>query len=292
MIRSAAFLCAVLALSVAVLTIFSSPGCVYADSGITAPWEREKDEPESVEAEELSEEKQRLERALGTRDKSNFTPHKMNYGIIGTDDALMQISFKYRLISDWGMYFAFTNVIKWDIYESSTPYHDINFMPELFYRFTPKNDWLFSLDAGYWHDSNGRTGEEDRAWDQLFVRFNKIFEVKHVNIAWKTNVYYELGTNKGNQDIGEYLGWWDTCVNLLNILPTRGHNIDLELFMWSGQDGIPFKPGQFRAGIIYKLKYVSFQPSFYLQYFNGYGEVLIDHDVRTESWRIGLAFLY
>ncbi len=204
----------------------------------------------------------------------------------------MQFSFKYRMVRDRGLYLAFTNIVKWDIFEYSTPYHDINFKPEAFYRFTPKRKWLLSLDAGFWHNSNGKAGEKDRAWNQLFARLNKTFEIKHMALAWETDIYYELGANKANRNIDEYLGWWDTGVYLLNILPTDGNNIDLEFFMWSGENGKPFKPGQFRAGITYKLKHAAFQPSFYLQYFKGYGEVILDHNVQTESWRIGLAFLY
>lgn len=234
----------------------------------------------------------RIDRNLGTDDRSTFMPHKLNYGVLGVDDALMQFSFKYRMVRNWGLYLAFTNVVKWDIYGDSTPYHDINFMPELFYRFTPEGGWLFSMDVGYWHNSNGKAGELDRAWDQLFGRFSKTFEIDHMSLVWVTDVYWELGTNYHNRNIDEYLGWWDTGVTLMDLLPRKGNNIDLEFFMWSGENGVPFRQGQFRAGLVYEINTGAFQPSFYLQYFNGYGEVIRDHDVRTEDLRFGITFLY
>ncbi|MCG6910485.1 MAG: phospholipase A [Deltaproteobacteria bacterium] len=279
-----------LTVSITAVAITFLPALLYADSGREFPPEHR--ENKVVEKKEPTEGEQRFERALGSDEKSKFTPHKLNYGVFGSKEALMQISFKYRLIRDWGLYLAFTNLVKWDIYAKSTPYHDINFMPELFYRFNPENEWFFSVDTGYWHKSNGRDGTEDRGWDQLFVRFHKLFRFKSVDLAWETQVYYELGTSEENRDIGEYLGWWDTGLSVIDLLPTKNSNIDLEFFLWSGEGGNPFQAGQYRVGIMYKMKYVAFQPAIYLQYFNGYGEVIIDYDKRSEGLRAGLAFLY
>ena len=280
----------VITLSAILLSIILLPGCIFADTDDLYEERMEKIKQGAAE-QRLKESKETVEEAYGANEKSTFTPHDLNYAIIGEDDALMQISFKYRLGRDWNTYLAFTSVVKWDIWKDSSPYQDINFKPEIFYRFTPENENLVSLDTGYWHESNGRDGDESRSWDQLFARVNTLFELNSIALAWETTFYGEIATG-GNEDIGDYLGWWDTTFYFLNILPTDKFNIDLEFHIWSGKDGNPFNHGQFQTGVIYKIENAVFQPSLYVQYFSGYGEVMADYDVYTVAWRVGLAFLY
>lgn len=274
-----------------VFGLFIAPYCVSAESGREEPPEIILERKQAAAERRLQESKEKVDEAYGVDEKSTFTPHDLNYIAVGQDDALMQISFKYRLGRDWNTYLAFTNVVKWDVWGDSSPYDDINFKPEIFYRFTPDLEYLVSVDAGYWHESNGRDGEESRSWDQLFARFNTLFDVKSVALAWESHLYLELTTG-GNEDIGDYLGWWDASFYALNVLPTNRFNVDLELFIWSGKDGNPFNRGQFRTGLIYKMDNAVFQPSLYVQYFSGYGEVMADYDRYTAAWRVGLAFLY
>lgn len=285
---------AVCILAAIFISVFLVPGWVLADTGVDDPEYQEwlRDFREAAAEKRLQENRETVEETYGTDEKSTFTPHHLNYGALGKDDALMQVSFKYRLGRDWNTYFAFTSVIKWDVYEDSSPYRDINFKPELFYRFTPEPEFLVSLDAGYWHESNGQGGEESRSWDQLFARINTLFEIKNISMVWETHLYGELNTGDFNEDIGDYLGWWDTGFYFLNILPSDRINIDLELYIWSGDNGVPFDHGQFRTGLIFKVENAVFQPSLYIQYFNGYGEVMADYDKRSEAWRVGIAFLY
>ena len=277
-----------------IFAILPTPLFVLADSGIDDPEYQEymRKLREAAAEKRLQESRETVEEAFGADEKSTFTPHHLNYGILGKDDALMQVSFKYRLGRDWNWYLAFSSVVKWEIWEESSPYSDINFKPEVFYRFTPEWNNLVSLDAGYWHESNGQGGEESRSWDQLFVRFNTLFEINSMALVWETHLYGELNTGDFNKDIGEYLGWWDTAFYFLNILPFDAFNIDLEFYLWSGDNGAPFDHGQFRTGIIFKWENAVFQPSLYIQYFNGYGEVMADYDERSEAWRVGIAFLY
>jgi outer membrane phospholipase A len=280
-----------LILCLVIFSIILAPAYVSADAGPEEQEEKLRELRQAAAEKRLQKSRETVEEAFGADEKSTFTPHHLNYAIIGVDDALMQISFKYRLGRDWNWYLAFTSVIKWDIFEDSSPYQDINFKPEFFYRFTPEWENLVSLDVGYWHESNGKGGDESRSWDQLFTRFNTLFDIKSIALAWETHLYLELDAG-GNEDIGDYLGWWDTAFYALNILPTERFNLDLEFFIWSGKDGNPFNRGQFRTGVIYKMENAVFQPSLYLQYFSGYGEVMADYDKYSVAWRIGLAFLY
>jgi len=283
---------AILIFAVMIFSVILAPGYVLADAGPEEQEERLRELRQAAAEKRMEESRETVEEAFGADEKSTFTPHHLNYGVLGKDDALMQISFKYRLGRDWNWYLAITSIVKWDVWEDSSPYTDINFKPEVFYRFTPAVENLVSVDAGYWHESNGQGGEESRSWDQLFVRFNTLFDINNMALAWETHLYCELNTGEFNQDIGDYLGWWDTAFYLLNILPYDTFNIDLEFYLWSGDNGVPFDRGQYRTGITFKWENAVFQPSLYVQYFNGYGEVMADYDERSEAWRVGIAFLY
>lgn len=235
-----------------------------------------------------------IEKVLGTSSQSRFTPHMLNYGVINGNDAKMQFSLKYRLIRDFGLYFAYTNLVLWDVWADSTPYHDINFKPELFYRWQPDVSWIYSVDAGYWHNSNGNDGEKDRAWDRLYGRVNMKYELWHFDLVWLASIYYTINKNEANENIGDYLGWWDTAVFIRDLLPRAESkdNVDFEYHLMSGDHGRPFDKGNQMLGLRYKFKKAAFQPHLYLQYFVGYGEVILDFNRHSEELRFGLALAY
>ena len=284
------FLCA--ACLAAVLSISASVGVAIAQNDPSSPSPQGEVRDEEVTADAKTDDA--VEQVLGTDDTGRFTPHRLNYGVINGNDAKMQFSLKYRLIRDFGLYFAYTNLIVWDVWEYSTPYRDINFKPELFYRWRPDLKWIYSADAGYWHNSNGKDGEKDRAWDRLFGRVNMTVPLWHFDLVWLTAIYYTFNKNEANDDIENYLGWWETAFFIRDLLPRAEDkdNLDFEYHLVSGDHGRPFDRGSQMLGLRYKFKKAAFQPHLYLQYFNGYGEVILEYNKRSEELRFGLALPY
>jgi outer membrane phospholipase A len=253
-----------------------------------------KEEPQAEQETDPDADPDFIEKVLGSSSESKFTPHMLNYGVINGNDAKMQFSLKYRFIRDFGLYFAYTNLVLWDVWADSTPYRDINFKPELFYRWQPDVPWIYSVDAGYWHNSNGKDGEKDRAWDRLYGRVNMKYTLWHFDLVWLAAVYYTINKNDANDDIGDYLGWWDTAVFIRDLLPRAKakDNLDFEYHLMSGNNGRPFDKGNQMLGLRYKFKKAAFQPHLYLQYFVGYGEVILDYNRYSEEVRFGIALAY
>ncbi len=237
------------------------------------------------------------ERVIGTKYTEKFSLHnKLNYAIVGENDAKLQFSFKYRLVDDFNLYLVYGNLIFWDIYKSSQPYRDINFNPEVFYRIPGWSKGPFSIDLGYWHNSNGKDQEESRSWDRLYLRFNTYIKYKGIEFYWMTTAYKNTGTGVNNNDIRKYLGFWETAIYATRLLGNNKENLDLEFILKSGEDGRPFAfqkdKGSILIGAKFTLGIPRMNPYFYIQYFNGYGESLLDYDKRTKEIRAGIAFFY
>lgn len=135
--------------------------------------------------------------------------HKLNYAAIGADDAKVQTSFKYRMVAESNWYLAYSVVVGWDIYEPSLPFRDINFMPEVFYRWEPSGKNPYSVDVGYWHNSNGKDSKDSRAWDRAYVRTVLQGKIFGRNMVIVPSAYATIAESGKNEDIAEYLGNWD-----------------------------------------------------------------------------------
>lgn len=231
-------------------------------------------------------------RVLDVVPNDSVSLHRLNYAVVGSNDAKLQFSFKFSLSENIPLYFAYSNLALWDIYETSSPLDDINFVPELFYRFKGNENWLISVDAGYIHTSNGKDDVLSRSQDRLALRLNKAFNPGPLHLIWITSLYAPLTTGKHNKDIDHYLGYWDMQLILRGLLGNRRENLDLIFATHAGKDSLPFNRGNLTTALKYRLPSEAFHPYLYAEYFYGYGETLLNYDKRDNQFRAGLAFFY
>lgn len=211
-------------------------------------------------------------------------------------EAKFQISFKFPLAynifgNNGHLFFAYTNQSWWQVYnkDSSSPFRETNHEPELFMLFN--NDWkIGDFTNSFWgfgvvHQSNGRSGLLSRSWNRIYG--NMIFDKGPMAIS--LNVWWRIpesdkqyaGDPEGddNPDINDYMGNFELTglygpgkhrfsVMLRNNLNTSDNRGAVQL-TWS-------------YPILGNLR-------FYAQYFNGYGESLIDYNAHTERLGIGVA---
>jgi phospholipase A1/A2 len=210
-------------------------------------------------------------------------------------EAKFQLSFKVKLWEDvlgkdMDLWFAYTQLSFWQVYNKifSSPFRESNYEPELLLNF--RTDYnLFGLrgriiNMGIDHQSNGRSQMLSRSWNRIVASAG--FERNNFNLLLKT--WYRLPESRHNDDnpeIMKYMGYgelWGTYywknhrfgVMVRNNLRTSDNKGAIQLD-WSFP--FPFIKKDRVSG--------------YIQYFNGYGESLLDYDKSINRIGIGLMLM-
>jgi outer membrane phospholipase A len=209
---------------------------------------------------------------------------KFRIGIICNTPAEWYKRFEKDIGID--IWVAYTQLAFWQLYNSafSSPFRDTNYEPEVLVNL--RTDYKILgfdgrfLNIGYNHQSNGRSRPLSRSWNRIVA--NVGFEKDNFNLLLKT--WYRLpeeDCNDDNPDITRYMGYgelWGTlywkkqrfAVMLRNNL--RSENLGAVQLDWS-----------------FPLPLISDKFSIYVQYFNGYGESLLDYN--TSVNRISAGFM-
>ena len=209
---------------------------------------------------------------------------------IQNEEIKFQLSFKLPLLTgvfDDGtrFWFAYTQQSHWQAYnwDESSPFRETNFEPEFF--LSQNLDWdigpgkldLVTLHLN--HQSNGREEPFSRSWNRIKS------SVTYSSSRWAfiLTPWYRIPESESgddNPDIDEYLGHgelnvlynpegtYTLGVKLLNNLRSSQNRTSIEL-SWSFPLTHSFKA--------------------YFQYYNGYGETLVDYNSRIQRFGIGVA---
>ncbi len=204
-------------------------------------------------------------------------------------EAQFQVSIKTPLALDvfdtFDLYGAYTNRSFWQVYNSdiSRPFRETNHEPEIWAQFSPDwKLWGFSNrvnTVGLVHQSNGRGGTLSRSWNRVYAHF----VVEKDNLALSFKPWYRIpedDDDDDNPDITDYLGHYE----LRGTYKWRDHVFSL---MSRNNLESGFSKGAVELGWSFPLGDFPYLKG-YVQYFNGYGESLIDYDQYTN--RIGVGF--
>mgnify|MGYP001827169526 FL=1 len=206
-------------------------------------------------------------------------------------EAQFQISLKVPVaIGLFGdrmdLYGAYTNRSFWQVYNDdwSRPFRETNHEPEIWGQF--RNDWTIfgftnTLNAiGVVHQSNGRGGLLSRSWNRVFANF--VFEKGRWALSFKPWIRVsEDREEDDNPDITDYLGHGELRV-------AYGRNGHVFSLMSRNQVESGFDEGALELGWSFPVfDYPYFRG--YVQYFNGYGESLIDYDKKVNRIGIGIS---
>jgi len=207
----------------------------------------------------------------------------------GDTEAQFQFSVKCPLVvnlfnGNMDIYAAYTNRSFWQIYnsDSTSPLRETDHEPEAWVQFHPtwkvfgfSNTWNT---FGVVHQSNGRNGEISRSWNRLYATFI----VERGNLELSLKPWYRItdGEEDDNPDITDYLG----------------HSEVLAAYRWKKHVFSIMSRNNLESGFskgtvelswsfpLWNYKYLKG----YVQYFNGYGESLIDYNHHVN--RIGAGF--
>ncbi|MBR9727972.1 phospholipase A [Shewanella intestini] len=248
-----------------------------------------------------------------------ITPHKANYilpatyqtrthsqpfedmypdevGEIDQVEAKFQVSFKfplwYNIFGDNGhLFFSYTNQSYWQVYNKdvSSPFRETNHEPEMFLLFN--NDWkVAGLTNSFWgvgasHQSNGQASLLSRSWNRLYA--SMVFDKGPFAIGFKA--WWRLPEDEktspndprgdDNPDINDYMG---------NVEITSVYGLDDHRFTMLLRNNLSTSENRGAVELTWSYPIMG-NLRIYTQYFNGYGESLIDYNHHNQRFGIGLA---
>lgn len=201
-----------------------------------------------------------------------------------------QLSLKTKvaqglLFGEGDLWFGYTQSSRWQVYNSRTsrPFRETLYEPEALLVFGPKAH-LFGWDlrmasVGLNHQSNGRSLPLSRSWNRVVAAFG--FERENWQLSlrpwWRVAEDIE---DDDNPDIDDYLGRGD-----INLVHRRGdHEFALLLRHTFGAGGVS------RGALQFDWSFpISSSLRGHVQVFEGYGESLIDYNVRSTQVGVGIS---
>lgn len=204
------------------------------------------------------------------------TPNKSNTNV------KFQISISQRLTKStlpWNtyLYLFYTQKVFWNVLEESLPMTDLNFNPGIGIAkpLFVKNRFIGKLMFQIEHESNGRDSIESRSWNRITFGANILIDA---NFSVHGKVWIPIVDGENNKDILDYCGIY--------------------------QIGTSYQSNRFGASVVlvkrrgWKLNYNTIVELSYklgnnqnqylfLQYYNGYGEGLLEYNKFKSQLRVG-----
>lgn len=255
-----------------------------------------------------------LDKRIGIERKTRYqpfvlTPHKPNYILpfsynskpnqasfdqherdIDYVEIKFQFSVKFpimdKILGDKSsLQFAYTNQSYWQAYNgpASYPFRETVHEPEVFLIF--ENDTKFMgmknrlIQVGIVHQSNGQSGVQSRTWNRIYL--DLIFQRDDFYLSFKPwyHVKQTGSANEDNPDIDKYYGHSE----LRGAYAGGKHTASFMLRNY-------FENPDYGAIELNWSFPMTQRVKWFMQYFNGYGESLIDYNVRTNRVGVGIAF--
>ncbi len=215
------------------------------------------------------------------------------YFAYGRPTSKLQLSFKTPILRETPLFFAYTQLMFWNLNDESKPFHDLTYNPELFYRLSPK-DWgaVRSIDLGiYSHTSNGKKDLDSRSLNKNYVRFNFERDGKKWMTRFGAQLSYLHGFDETNKDIQDYIGPLSLSISFVQLFDSW---VDKSEVAFEASPGGKFADrwdrGGYQLSWSFRLGKFNLVPAFYMQYYRGYAETLLNYDDEVSEFRGGVIF--
>ena len=222
----------------------------------------------------------------------NDTPFQNTQPGLGLEsvETELQLSFKIKAMQgvfghdNADLWFGYTATSFWQAYNRSisSPFRETNYEPEAMLVFRTNYELAGFrgrfINLGFSHQSNGRGEGLSRSWNRVYTQFG--FE--RGNLALLIRPWYRIPESHkvdDNPDIGKYMGHGD-----LLAVYSKGRNA-YSLLLRNN-----FKSPDNRGALKLNWSFPLYgRLKGYVQYFNGYGESLIDYNHRQQSLGFGVS---
>ena len=219
--------------------------------------------------------------------QSTFTQPDLGLDPLETE---LQLSFKIKGMEgvfghdNVDLWFGYTATSFWQAYNRSisSPFRETNYEPEAMLVFRTNFEIAGFrgrfINLGLSHQSNGRGEGLSRNWNRVYAQFG--FE--RDNLALLIRPWYRIPENHkvdDNPDIQDYMGHGD-----LQVVYRKGRNA-YSLLLRNN-----FKRPDNRGALKLNWSFPLYgRLKGYVQYFNGYGESVIDYNYRQQSLGVGVS---
>ena len=168
----------------------------------------------------------------------------------------------------------------WNVFEESMPMRDFNFNPGigLAKHLFVKDRYIGKVTLMLEHESNGRDGLASRSWNKVSLASNVFIDP---NIMIHGKIWIPIIDGQNNKDILDYCGIYQTGLTITS--PNKRFNFGLTLVKRRGW--------RLSYNSIWEISYRVFKHDnqyLFLQFYNGYGENLLDYNRFHSRLRFGL----
>lgn len=225
---------------------------------------------------------------------TNGRPFDVDNDEVENIEAKFQISFKFpiwnNIIGDVDLWGAYTNISFWQAYNDtySSPFRDSNHEPEMFLAFQGKQTFLGFQNTyntiGIVHQSNGQGGTRSRSWNRIYL--HSTFECGNLALTFKP--WYRLPEDEkssetdpsgdDNPDIDRFMGYGEI---------TADYKLDDHVFSLLLRNNLRSSGNKGAVQLDWTFPLTRHLKG-YVQYFNGYGESLIDYNASVNRLGVGL----
>jgi phospholipase A1 len=214
-----------------------------------------------------------------------------------TNEAQFQISFKLPLYKNFlnskGDFFtAYTQNSYWQVYNTlySSPFRETNHQPELFVEWQNDKKFgdsrLIKSKFSLIHQSNGQDVGQSRSWNRTELSF--LFQ--HGNVyyginawdRWNEDPKVDLNATAGddNPDLERFVGKQKYFVKY------KGEKVSLTLAHQNDIFNYDINHGNTKVDFSFPSPNKNFD--FFVRYFNGYGESLVDYNIKINRINFGI----
>lgn len=226
-----------------------------------------------------------------------FGLYKDNYFIFGgptnhginkhNTNIKFQISLQIKLtksVLPWHtyLYLYYTQKCIWNVLENSLPMRDLNFNPGIGIAkpFFKDNRYFGKIYAVLEHESNGRDSISSRSWNRVAFGANVILSP---NLMVHSKLWIPMVDGKYNKDLLKYVGIFQGGVEFMsNDTRWRANAVIVKRSGWN-----------LSCNLIAELSYKILKDSewaIFAQFYNGYGENLLDYNRFRSQLRVGIVF--
>lgn len=220
-----------------------------------------------------------------------FGLYKDNYFIFGTSigpkptkensNIKFQISIAQKLTRStlpWHtyLYLYYTQKVTWNVLEPSMPMRDLNFNPGigLAKPLFVKGRYIGKVTLQIEHESNGRDSIWSRSWNKISLGANVLIDQ---NLMVHGKIWIPIVDSDNNRDLLRYAGIYQVGMQYqanrfcagITLVKRQGWNLSYNTI----------------AELSYRLGKQN--QSIFLQYYNGYGENLLDYNQFRSQLRVG-----